>query len=58
MTHRNPEQSNVQIELDDQRSILHQLYNVAIDTTHTVEQLGRTWEILRHKEEQADYLRA
>ena len=58
MTRQNPEQPNVQIGLDDQRSILHQLYSVAIDTAHTTKQLGRTWEVLRQEEERADFLRA
>lgn len=57
MTRRNPEQLNVQIGLDNQRSILHQLYSVEIDTAHTTEQLGRTWEVLCQEEERADFLR-
>ena len=58
MTHRNPEQPNVQIGLDDHGSILHQLYSLAIDTAHTAEQLGRTWEVLRQEEEPVDFLKA
>jgi hypothetical protein len=39
------------LDQQDQRSILHQLYDLAIMTTRSWEELERTWEALAHEEE-------
>jgi hypothetical protein len=44
-------QPQLEIGLNNQRSILHQLYNLAITTTGTREELERSWETLVQEEE-------
>jgi hypothetical protein len=51
MTQQDPNQPQIQIGLRDQGSILHQLYDLAITTTRSHEELERTWEALAHEEE-------
>jgi hypothetical protein len=51
MTQPNLNQPNLQIGLGNQQSILHQLYNLAITTARTREELENSWEILAREEE-------
>jgi len=43
-------QPQIKIGLRYQRSILHQLYDLAIMTTKSCEELERTWEDISHEE--------
>jgi hypothetical protein len=51
MTLPEPNQPQIQVGLRDQRSILHQLYDLTITTTRSHEELERTWEALAQEEE-------
>jgi hypothetical protein len=51
MTQPQPEQPQLQIGLGNQRSILHQLYNLVLETTQTPEELERSWQNLVQEEE-------
>jgi hypothetical protein len=57
MTLPEPNQPQIQIGLRDQRSILHQLYDLAITTTRSHVELERTWEVLSQEEEREIALR-
>jgi hypothetical protein len=51
MTLPQANQPQLEIGLNNQRSILHQLYNIVITTTRTREELERSWETLVQEEE-------
>jgi hypothetical protein len=51
MTLPQPNQPQLEIGLGNQRSILHQLYNLTITTTQTREELERSWKTLVQEEE-------
>jgi hypothetical protein len=51
MTFPQADQPHLEIGLNNQRSILHQLYNLVITTTETHEELERSWQILVQEEE-------
>jgi adenylate kinase len=51
MTLPQDDQPHLEIGLNNQRSILHQLYNLVIMTTETREELERSWKILVQEEE-------
>jgi hypothetical protein len=51
MTQPQPDQPQLQIGLGNQRSILHQLYNLVLTTTQTQEELERSWQTLVQEEE-------
>jgi hypothetical protein len=51
MTLPEPTQPQIQIGLRDQRSILHQLYDLVITTTRSHVELEMTWEVLSQEEE-------
>ena len=44
-------QAQLEIGLNNQRSILDQIYNIAITTTRTREELERSWKTLVQEEE-------
>jgi hypothetical protein len=44
-------QPHLEIGLNNQRSILHQLYNLVISTAQTREELEGSWKILVQEEE-------
>jgi hypothetical protein len=44
-------QRHLEIGLNNQRSILHQLYNLVISTAQTREELEGSWKILVQEEE-------
>jgi hypothetical protein len=46
MTLPQTDQPHLEIGLNNQRSILHQLYNMVIMTVETHEELERSWHIL------------
>jgi hypothetical protein len=46
MTFPQADQPHLEIGLNNQRSILHQLYNLVIMTVETREELERSWQIL------------
>jgi hypothetical protein len=51
MTLPKDNQPHLEIGLNNQRRILHQLYNLVIETTQAQEELERFWKILVHEEE-------
>jgi hypothetical protein len=51
MTQPQPDQPQLQIGLGNQRSILHQLYDLVLTTAQTREELERSWQTLSHEEE-------
>ena len=51
MTQPQPDQPQLQIGLGNQRSKLHQLYNLVLKTTQTHEELERYWRTLVQEEE-------
>jgi hypothetical protein len=57
MTLPEPNQPQIQIGLKDQRSILHQLYDLTITRSRSHEELERTWEVLSQEEEREISLR-
>ena len=46
MSKTNPQQPNVPLEFRHQRSIIGQLYQLTLQTAHTIEELERSWEAL------------
>jgi phosphoglycerate-specific signal transduction histidine kinase len=51
MTLPQADQPQLEIGLNNQRSILHQLYNLVITTVETREELERSWQTLVQEEE-------
>jgi hypothetical protein len=43
MTHASPRQLHILFGLDDQRIIVNQLYNLALQTTRTQIELNQSW---------------
>lgn len=50
MTHHDQVRTHIQIGLDDQRSILNYLYQLALSSARTHEELERYWNTLSHEE--------
>lgn len=50
MTHTHPVQPYIPVALDDQWSILNQLYQLALDTSTSHEEIETTWDIVSQEE--------
>jgi hypothetical protein len=53
MTHASSIQPHILFGIDDQISILNQLYNITLQTTRTQVELNQSWEALSQEEIQA-----
>ena len=51
MTRTNPVKPQIHVGLDDQRSILYQLYQLTLNIATSHEDLERTWDVLSRGEQ-------